>query len=301
MPKTAHMAFIGRKHLLERARASVAAGQHIALVGAEGIGKTTLGRRMDPAALYVEHIAPVKEMLSTLLMEAYRKGWYSPVDGESDQEPDAAQVEKTVRRLDVKTATTAAHVALREAAQIQPVVLILDNFERASPSVINALQRLKDCATLVVCTPFIKEGHRAFLFSFEKIEVTRLTPAESGELIDRLLSEYSEQIDARELPALKRHILEQAQGVPAVCHELVTRMRRKGEMSLREVRKETDVHAHRTIDMTPAVLVFACLLLALRFVIKGMGDADLTALVGGSGALFMIVRIFMFRMSGGRR
>lgn len=302
MARTAHMAFIGRSHLIERARAALRSGQHLALIGESGIGKTALARRLDSSALYIEHTSPAKEMLSTLLMEAYRLGWYCPNAGGSCEEVEAAQVEKMIRRLDVKSATTAAHVALREAAREgQQVVLILDNFERASPSVVNACQRLKDAATIVICTPTVKEAHRAFLFVFEKIEVPRLTASESGQLVDRLLHEYSQQIDARELVALRRHIVEQAHGVPSVAHELVTRARRRGEISLREVRKEADLHGHRTIDMTPALLILACLFVGLRVALRGLHDADLTALMGGSGALFMLVRIFAFRLSHHRR
>ena len=301
MSRTSHMTFIGRSRLLERARAAVSAGQHIALIGESGIGKTALARRLDSDALYIEHVSPAKEMLSALLMECCRRGWFDPPGCRGEEGGCDASAceenERAIRRFDLKTATDEAVRALRG----HNAVLILDNFERASPSVVNICGRLKDVSTLVVCTPAVKEAHRAFLFSFERIEVPRLTPSESGQLVDRLLHEYSQQIDARELTALRRHILEQAHGIPAVAHELVTRARRRGEISLREVRREADLHGHRTIDMTPAVIVAACLLLAVRFAFKGMGDADLTALMGGAGALFMIVRIFAFRMSGRRR
>jgi hypothetical protein len=296
MARTAHMAFIGRSHLLERVRTLLRAGQHIALLGESGIGKTALARRLEADAIYLEHVAPAKEMLGALLMECYRRGWYCP-GGESDEEVEEPQAEKMIRRLDLKAATDEALRALRG----QSAVLVLDNFERASPSVVNICRRLQAGSTLVVVAPNVKEAHRAFLFAFEKIEVPRLTPCEAGQLVDRLLGEYSQQIEPREVAALRRHILEQAQGVPAVAHELVTRARRRGEISLREVRKEADLHAHRTVDMTPALLVMACLFIGMRVALRGLHDADLTALMGGSGALFMLVRVFAFRLSRHRR
>jgi hypothetical protein len=45
----------------------------------------------------------------------------------------------------------------------------------------------------------------------------------------------------------------------------------------------------------------ACLFIGMRVALRGLHDADLTALMGGSGALFMLVRVFAFRLSRHRR
>ena len=293
--QTAQLAFVGRKHLVERARRAVDAGQHVHLVGEHGIGKTTLARRLRPGALYLGTVSPVKELITALLAQCYRLGWFHI--GDAGDELDDAQLDKRIRRITVADGRRQAVAALSG----RQAVIVLDDFDRAGASVLGVARELARVATLVVCSVAPPSAQLPFLgLGFERIEVGRLAKAEAEELADRLLAEHRAGLSAREAQALKRHVLEQAQGVPAILQELVGRARRRGEVSLRAVRNEP-LSAHKTIDMTPALLIAGCFLLVLRIALRGVGDQDLTIFLGAMGGLFMVARLFGGALSGRRR
>ena len=292
MARTGQLNFVGRRRMLEKCRHAVDAGQSVWLVGEHGVGKTALARRIVSGALYLPHSTPAKELLTSLLMECYGRGWYDPPKGKEAEGEDAAEavVEKRIRRLDQKTAAGEAIKALSG----QSAVLILDEFDQAPLSVVRVCRQIAPHATIIACGVSERAAQRPFLFGFERVEVKRLSRVESEELVKRLLDELN--LDARERPALLRHIVEEAQGLPLVVHELVERSARKGDLSLKGVKREA-VHGHTTVDMTPGMVIFACIILALRYAVRGLGDADLTVMAGLAAAVFMGLRFYAYRLA----
>lgn len=293
MARTAHMAFIGRRRLLEECRQAVDNDLDIWLTGEAGVGKTALAKRITSEALYVPHVSPIKELLTGLLVECCRRGWYAPTtkDGE---EMECEESEKAIRKLDVKTATTEVVAALKD----KKAVLILDDFDAATATVVRVCRKLGDIATVIACSVNAKPAQQPFLFHFTRINVPRLSESESRELAERLLNEYS--IPDKERGRLMRQLIEQAQGMPSILQELVKRSARRGEMSAKGLRKEA-LSGHKEIDMTPGIVVFCAGFVLLRVFTRGLGDHDLSMMMGGSGVLFMLVRFFAFRLSSKKR
>ncbi|HEX8465528.1 MAG TPA: hypothetical protein VF627_13000 [Abditibacterium sp.] len=297
MASTAHMTFIGRAPLLAKCRAAVESGQDVWLLGEHGVGKSALARRIHPDALYVPGVTPAKDLLTCLLIELYKRGWWSgppSKQSEDSRELSSEDIERGTRRLDVKTATACALTALKG----RNAILVLDDFDAASPTVVRLCRQLGAHCTLVVCSVESKAGQRPFLFPFVCVEVPRLTRREAAELVARLLSEHA--LPPREMGRLQTHLIEEAQGLPSVLHELVKRAVKKGDLSLQGVRSEP-LHGHKTIDLTPALLVLGCLLLGVRFAVRGMNDADLTVFAGFGVVAFMILRLFAGKLSARRR
>lgn len=288
MARVGQLNFIGRRRLLERCRAVLDACGHLFLHGEHGVGKTALARRLFSDAVYLPHSNPVKEVLSSLLLEFWRRGWWQWDEAATE----AAEVEKKVRRLDQKAAMVQVVRALRGVDK--PPVVILDEFDGATATVVRVVREIAPHARLVCCGVSEKPHQKSFLFAFEKVEVARLSKAESEELATRLLDEFA--LPARDRPALLRHLVEEAQGLPLVLQELVARAARKGDVSLSGVRSEA-LSGHRTVDMTPGLVVFACVILAARYAVRGLGDADLTVLAGLSAALFMGLRFYAYRLA----
>jgi len=300
--------FVGRRRLLEKCRLAVEAGQNVWLWGEHGVGKTALAKRAAPGALYLPHSSPPKELLSSLLLECWRRGWHTVASGEDEDdegEEDEGKAEKKIRRLDQKSATAGAVAALRKAGEDgtsggegRPL-LILDDFDQAPASSVRVCRALAGVATLLACGVAERPAQRPFLFGFEKVEVARLSRAEGEQLASRLLDEFA--IAARERPSLLRYVVEQAQGLPLVAHELVARAARRGDVSLRGVRgagvRGEGVHGLSTVDMTPGLVIGACVLLGLRYALRGLGDADLTVMAGVAAAAFTGLRFYAGRLS----
>ncbi len=289
MSQTTPILFVGRQHLLEKCRSAVDAGISIQLLGEHGVGKSALARRIASDTIYIEHVAPAKDLLTALLKECYRRGWHD-VQTKDEEEMDDVALERALRKMDVKSATAAAIKALAG----QRATVVLDNFDDASATVVRLCRQIAEACTLVVCSVAPKPSQKPFLFGLTTIDVPRLTAKESEQLVNRLLSEH--QIEEHERKRVLRQLVESSQGLPSIIHETVKRAVGRGDLSLQSVRKE-EMSGHRTVDMTPGLVVFACVLVGLRVALRGSGDHDVTVILGASGALFMLFRFYASRLS----
>lgn len=173
-------------------------------------------------------------------------------------------------------------------------MLVLDDFDSAPAAVVRIVKSFAAHAVIVAVGNTAKAHQKVFLFGCTPIRVPRLTSAQSAELIEKLLEPHP--VSVREKARVTRHLIEQSQGVPAVAIELVKRAVKKGDISMYALVGE-ELSGHKEIDMTPGLVVFACLLVGLRVMSRGMGDQDITVFMGASGAIFMLVRFYAARLS----
>lgn len=293
MSRTASsLAFIGRARLIEKCRVALDAGLDIWLTGEAGVGKTALAKRIAPGAIYCPHVTPAKELLAGILVECWRRGWWMPDEPCEDDEA----VLHLIARLDIRARTEAAAKALKNGGS--DVVLVLDDFDGATPLVMRACRRLAESCTVIACSVSGKPTQRPFLTQFTHIEVPRLTRAESELLVARLLADHA--VAERERARLVRQLVEQGQGLPFVLRELVKRGAARGDLSARGVNQE-GLHGHKTIDLTPLLIVICILGMGARIATRGLGDQDLSILFGFSGAFLLLVRLFAGKLSGPNR
>ena len=291
--------WVRRRALLDECRRAADAEQDIHLTGESGVGKTALAKRIRDDAIYLAHPSPAGELLCALLFECYQRGAWEPEGADEDETLDEIAVGKAVRKLGQKAAVkmaVGALAAISHAEGKQPLI-VLDDFDAAPAAVVRIVVQLAGRAVIVAVSGAARPHQKRFLFGCTSIRVPRFTPAQSSELVEKLLQPHS--ISSRDRAGITRFLIEQSQGVPAVMIELVRRAVKKGDLSLRGLRGQdgAELDGHRQVDMTPGLVVLACGLVALRVMSRGMGDQDVTVLLGASGALFMLVRFYAGRLS----
>lgn len=276
--------FVGRRRLLEECRQTIDAGLGVHLLGEPGVGKTALARRISSEAFYVA-AAPVREFLAVLLLLCWERGWH---DTGETEERDAA--EKLIRKLNARDAQTAALAALRPHRP----VLVIDDFDIAPPALVRVVRLLADVALVVVCSTEPRPSQKPFLATLICKPVPRLTTRDMEELTGRLLS--AANVDDKARAGILRHVSEAANGLPSIAVQLVTRAKKRGDMTLLGIRRD-DLSGARYVDMTPGLLIVGVGVTVAHVLFRGGSDHDLTLLLGVGSGVFMLARLLMFRMN----
>ena len=95
---------------------------------------------------------------------------------------------------------------------------------------------------------------------------------------------------------LETYLWQHSGGQPRALLEMIERLHREPQVSREVVRQLRAPGVHRQIDLTPIILVPSVLLVAARFIARGLGDTEAYILAGIGAALVMGVQYALFRM-----
>lgn len=299
---------VGREELLAAISRQVNKGRQVLLVGAAGIGKSTLLRAVvahaqarGQRALYVAHASPAKPMLVEIarqLHEQYLALPYAKLPvGKSAAEKAPAdltwdELYRPVSRLQIRELAS----LLLEVFTQERYLLGLDSLEHVTPAQKAVLLALfAKVQILGATTAKHSAGHLARLWwSFKRVDVPPLDDRASAIVIERF-------IDAKHLlieqPTMfRKHVLKAAGGNPQSLHDLLADADKEKVIKKDYIREEVAHDAgERYFDLTPLALLAGCLVMAWRFLARGIDTPDLYLLAGVSSALFMFVRFFLYK------
>jgi hypothetical protein len=94
------------------------------------------------------------------------------------------------------------------------------------------------------------------------------------------------------------HVVKQAGGNPQAIHDMLDESDKERVVDKRRIREMRHQAGVRYLDFTPVVIVAGAMIVGLRYVAIGLGDTSLYVLAGMAAALFLALRIFMFRGMG---
>ena len=142
--------------------------------------------------------------------------------------------------------------------------------------------------------PQVKLAHQKHFWKFERLVLKNLSGEETRQLIRQALA----GLRVPDPQLLETRIRRQSAGNPRAILESVARLRKEPAITTQVVRELYHTGARPQLDLTPALLLPTLLLLAARFLARGIGDRELYILAGIGAALGMALRFFLFR---GRR
>jgi type II secretory pathway predicted ATPase ExeA len=282
---------VGRAAECERLRANLAARRHTLLVGPLGAGKSHLLRGLaaeTAGALALEQIRPLRAALVELCRLCHARGWLPP-DPAAPAARDWAARSRLLGRLGVHELTAAAAASLRGRG----AVLVLDQLEQATPSMLPALDRLLAEATLVGATRVCRAGLEKLWWGCDRLDL----PPLAREPARALLWARVDRARVEDPALLEATVLDQAAGNPHAIVEMARQLDGVPRVDRDAIRALGHAAGVRHLDLTPALLLVAAGLVATRFVALGLDDRDLYILAGSLGALFFVVRYFLTRRS----
>lgn len=190
---------------------------------------------------------------------------------------------KRITKMSIKNLTE----LLIKFTQKEEYTIAVDDVERVTPTGIKALEKLNKHFHMIVCARKVSISKISFLTNFSRIKLESLKRHEMIELTSRLSYDFVERIEDYEM--YKNHIVEQSNGNPQFCIELIERFRKEYEGITTEViRSTTHTTAYSEFDMSIPVLIFLSSLMVLRYIGQETGD-DSFKLIGG---IFLVVALF---------
>jgi len=287
-PAHPDLLLIGREPELQRLRENVARGRHSLLFGKVGLGKSHLLRVLErelPRSIYLEQIRPLRASLLALCQALHARGEL----GLPGLPPDTPWAEgaKKLARLNIRELTDLLVQSLHDRGS----VLILDQLEGLTPSMAPAMERLLAEALVLGATSQLKPALQKIWWAFDRIDLAPLTREEARELLWAL----ADPAKISDAAMFENKVLAQANGNPYALVEMVKQVagvRQVGPQAIRDLSHGAGVHY---LDLTPVLLLVGAGILAARFVALGLHDRDLYIIAGSLGAVFFVVRYFLYR------
>lgn len=163
-----------------------------------------------------------------------------------------------------------------------------------TPSVVKALEVLKDHFVVLTMARSVKLANTSFLWDFERIELKALPQPDALRLFHRL----TEGLPFTQLEYAQNKVWETSEGNPRMIVELAERLGKEPVLDAGVVEAVCNGYLGRQtreIDISPYLLVGFGSLLVLRYVGRETGEDELQFLGGCVLVILLFARFFFNR------
>jgi hypothetical protein len=314
---------VGRQAELAQLQDHLRKGIDTLLIGPVGVGKSHLLSLLEREKLIrLSGLTPQRQALMVLAEELFDRGVLRPTNGapslpgegetlppaeEPEPEPegepalamsageapqeDAGDFE-SFKKQHTRTSVQGWAKMILDSVQKDEWTLIVDDLSDLSTSTGKLLDLLAGKFVILAGSQGLKKGHEKHFWKFERIELKNLPPDEARTLI----RQAAQGAQVEDMALFETHLLQRSAGNPRALLESVARLRKESTVTREAVRELAHAGGRHQVDLTPALLLLVCLLLAARFVARGMGETEFYLLAGVGSALAVGVRFFLYRM-----
>ncbi len=328
---------IGRDDLVGEVVREIKKGKHIVLTGPVGIGKsvvleaalkiveprTSEWRQFDPIAADLgQATQPPKsadgdQRVLVYITEHQSKGQFvqiarrlietgilkpSSIDlaKRYDAMPSGSiqwtDIRRHVNRLSIRDLTTAIIPAIY--AYNGRVILAGDAMTRLTPTQHAFWLAIFEQAQVVPGASPPKSGLRKLWWKMKAIEAPALDADASKTIVRAYIAQRGMMIESPELYV--GHVIKQAGGNPQAIADMLDESQKEKVVDKRQIRQMRHQAGVRYLDFTPIMIVSGALIVGARYVAIGLGDTALYIMAGLGAALFLSLRMFLFKGSSGR-
>lgn len=172
-------------------------------------------------------------------------------------------------------------------------ILKINDLDQITPTVVKALEVLKDHFTIIATARSVKMANTAFLWNFEKIELKPLSRPDSLRLFHR----YVPASEIQNLEWVQNKVYDTSSGNPRIISELAERLLKEPAINAETADEICSSYLGKQtqeIDLSPYLLVAFGSLMILRYIGRESGEKGLQ-LIGGSIMVLMLFARFFFK------
>lgn len=270
------------RHLV--ARLAETAGNPPVILVPAGTTKHVLQETARQVHAHVGLAIPAPQLPPRILARAQRQGWL-PWE----------QIARTVYRLPVVDTVDILVASLRR----RQLRVFFETLE-VPPSQAELFARLIDAAQVVAALDDSNRRVRIdrLLWRFpERLALRPLPLPECTAIIEQWLVHHPLRFASdRTRARFVRHVAMASGGVPAAIRGMLEAASAEPEITPAKARSFQHEAAAHYFDMTPLAVILLVAFLALRYIARGLGDAELLVLSGVATAIFIGLRFFMHRL-----
>jgi len=212
-------------------------------------------------------------------------------EGPGDAPGDATGFD-AVKKAHTRTAVQGWTQMVLDCVEENAWTLVIDDLSDLSASTGRLLDRLNRKFVVFAALHEVRPAHERYFWKFDRIGLDALPPADAR----RLIGQCAAGADVEDLRLFETAVWRQSAGNPRAVIEIVDRLRKEPAITRTAVRDVAHTGAVRKIDLTPALMVVAMVLVAARFIARGAGSIDGYLIAGVGSAVMMGLRFFMFRL-----
>jgi integrase/recombinase XerD len=183
---------------------------------------------------------------------------------------------------------------LADACDRKSYILKIGEIDSVTPSVVRALEILKNHFVVLTTSRAVKMSNSSFLWDFEKVEIKPLARVDSLRLFHRL----TDDLQLQQLEWIQNKIYDTSEGNPRMITELAERIRREPIIDAYVVDEICNGYLGRQtreIDISPFLLLLGGGLILFRYIGRETGDQSLTFIGGVAMVILMFGRYFFGR------
>ena len=208
-------------------------------------------------------------------------------DGDAPGAEDFEAVKKRHARLDVQGWMQ----MVLDSVEANAWALVVDDLSDMSASTGRLVDRLNRKFVIIGGLREVKVAREKHFWKFDRVELSNLPVAETRGLIRQCAA--GAEVEDREM--FETYVLQKSAGNPRAIVEIVDRLRKEPSITRKGVRDVVHTGARARIDLTPALVILALVLVGARVVARGIGDTELYILAGTGAAVAMGIRFFLYR------
>lgn len=298
---------IGREQDIEAIRAKVKRGGHLLIQGPRGIGKETIIRFLHSTHDGPAVLIPQGQSKPQLLAVAHQLHTLAGLVMPADMLPDTTVArarkhgrlnwEDVNRALYRTTTQKLADIVVNTLGTRQMRVVVYIESLDMPPQQAGVLGRLFDVAQVVAARGDYNQRTRILklLWLFGQKVVLKPLPLDACmKIAEAATAAHGVRFaDLQTRGRFVRHIARESRGVPAAIVGMVAEAAGMTTVTPAKVAGITHDAGALYLDMTPLFIIGLIIAMAMRYISRGIGEAELMVIAGVAGTLFMGVRILM--------
>jgi replication-associated recombination protein RarA len=311
------METIGREKEIKSIKSALRRKANVLLIGQRGVGKSHLlehiAEEMKANCYYIPILQPAKSALTQAIAEI--------MDLNADELKDMKISRMTVAQLadmlievikdkddlsacnggsrDRKVCTSDNHS--NRAKPQAGFVLIIDALDKITATNSEWLTRMAEEITILgaIVEPKDTQHLKRFFWTFEIMEIKPLSDKDIKQLVMLAIKDYNIQFaDKSAMKLFLGKVISNSKGIPLAAMQLCQKAsNHTRKVSVNFIREHLRDHGAsvKFIDATYLFIGLFGVIMAMRYISRGMGSMDAYTFWGAMSGILLVVRLLMFR------